>query len=111
MKLSFVTLLLAAGIAAWSQQAMPRMTSVDPQNGKAGDVLVVTGENLQKDTVAKVYLTDEKHDFECAITEQSDTTIKITIPAKATGRLAVMVLAAGKDAKYIEQPVKVQIYQ
>ena len=111
MKLSFVTLLLAAGLAAWGQQAMPRMTSVEPQNGKVGDVLVVTGENLQKDAVAKVYLTDGKHDVECTITEQTDTTIKITIPAKATGRLAVMVLTTGKDAKYIEQPVKVQIDQ
>jgi hypothetical protein len=112
MKLSFVTtLLLAAGLAAWGQQAMPRMTSVDPQNGKAGDVIVVTGENLQKATVAKVYLTDDKHDVECVIAEQTDTTIKITIPAKASGRMALMVLTAGKDAKLIEQPVKVQIDQ
>jgi len=112
MKLSFVTpLLLAAGVAAWGQQTMPRMTSVDPQTGKAGDVIVVTGENLQKAAVAKVYLTDDKHDVECAITEQTDTTIKITIPAKVTGRMALMVLTAGKDAKLIEQPVKVQIDQ
>ncbi len=112
MKLSFVTtLLLAAGFAAWGQQAMPRMTSVDPQSGKAGDVITVTGENLQKDTVAKVYLTDDKHDVVCAVTEQTGTTIKFTIPAKATGRLALMVLTTGKDAKLIEQPVKVQIDQ
>jgi nitrous oxidase accessory protein NosD len=112
MKLSFVTtLLLAAGFAAWGQQAMPRMVSVDPQNGKPGDVIAVTGENLQKDTVAKVYLTDGKNDVVCTITEQTGTTIKFTIPAKAAGRLALMVLTAGKDAKLIEQPVKVQIDQ
>jgi hypothetical protein len=28
---------------------MPKMVTVDPLNGKAGDVVVATGENLQKD--------------------------------------------------------------
>ena len=63
MKLSFVvSLLVAASFAAYAQQAMPRMISVDPQNGKKGDVIAVTGENLQKALVSKVYLTDEKND-------------------------------------------------
>jgi hypothetical protein len=110
MKLSLITMLLvAACLAAWGQPAMPRMVSVDPGNGKVGDVLVVSGENLAKAAVAKVYLTDGTHDFEVAITEQSDTAIKFKIPAKATGRLALMVLTAGKDAKLIEQPVKISI--
>jgi hypothetical protein len=110
MKLSFVIAILAAvSFAAFAQQAMPRMVSVEPGNGKAGDVLAVAGENLQKDTVAKVYLTDGKNDIEVTITEQTDKEIKFKIPAKATGRLALMVLTAGKEAKLIEQPVKVQI--
>jgi hypothetical protein len=112
MKLSFVTaFLMAASFAAVAQPAMPRMVSVEPQNGKVGDVLAVAGENLQKDTVAKVYLTDGKNDFEVTVTEQSDKEIKFKIPAKATGRLALMVLTAGKEGKLIEQPVKVQIDQ
>jgi hypothetical protein len=43
--------------------------------------------------------------------EQTDTTIKFKIPAKVPQgvRLTVMVLTAGKDAKLIEQPVKVEI--
>ena len=112
MKLSrMVPLLLAASLAAWAQQAMPRMTSVDPMNGKAGDIIAVTGENLQKDTVTKVFLTDGKNDTPVEVTEQTATTIKFKIPAKiAVGqRLTLMVLTSGKDAKYIEQPVKVQI--
>jgi nitrous oxidase accessory protein NosD len=112
MKLSFVvSLLLAASFAASAQQAMPRMTSVEPQNGKAGDVVVVSGENLEKATVSKVYLTDGKNDLEVSITEQSGSAIKFKIPAKATGRLALMVLTSGKEAKLIEQPVKVQVDQ
>jgi nitrous oxidase accessory protein NosD len=112
MKLSFVTsLLLAASFGAFAQQAMPRMTSVEPQNGKAGDVVVVSGENLEKATVSKVYLTDGKNDLEVSITEQSGKEIKFKIPAKANGRLALMVLTSGKEAKLIEQPVKVQVDQ
>src|ERR1700693_5568297 len=110
MKLSFVVpLLVAASFAAYGQQAMPRMTSVDPENGKKGDVIAVAGENLQKDAVAKVFLTDGKNDVQVEITEQTATSIKFKIPAKATGRMALMVLTSGKDAKYIEQPVKAQI--
>ena len=109
MKLSFVVSLLAAASFVASAQQMPRMTSVDPLNGKPGDVIAITGENLQKDAVAKVFLTDGKNDTAVVVTEQSATTIKFKIPSKVTGRLTLMVLTAGKDAKYIEQPVKVTI--
>src|SRR3982750_3538864 len=111
MKLSFVlSLILATGMAAFAQQSMPRMTSVDPGNGKAGDELTVAGENLQKDLVAKVYLTDGKIDTLVELTEQSGTAIKFKIPAKATsGRFALMLLTAGKEPKLIEQPVKVTV--
>ena len=111
MKLSFVAaFVLAAGFVALAQQPMPRMISVDPLNGKKGDVIAITGENLAKDVVAKVFLTDGKNDIPVEVTEQTATSIKIKIPAKvAPGRLTVMVLTVGKDAKYIEQPVKVTI--
>jgi nitrous oxidase accessory protein NosD len=112
MKLSFVsTLLLAAGLSAAAQEGLPRMLSVDPLSGKAGDVIAVTGENLDKTNVDKVYLTDGKNDVQVEVTEQTGTTIKFKIPAKAaTGeRLAIMILTAGKDAKYIEEPVRVMI--
>ena len=110
MKLAFVvSLLVAASFEAYAQPAMPRMISVDPANGKKGDVVTVTGENLQKDLVSKVYLTDGKTDLIVEVTEQTDTSIKFKIPVKAAGRLALMILTTGKDAKYIEQPVKLTI--
>jgi len=112
MKLSFMAaLLLAVGIAVWAQQVMPRMTTVDPMNGKGGDLIAVSGENLQKDAVAKVYLTDGKNDVLVEVTEQTATSIKFKVPVKvqAGSRLSLMVLTTGKDAKYIEQPVKLQI--
>jgi hypothetical protein len=111
MKLSFVVLaVVAALVVVNAQQSMPRMSTVEPGNGKAGDVITVAGENLQKDAVSKVYLTDGKIDTEVQIMDQTPTAIKFKIPAKAAaGRLALMVLTAGKDAKLMEQPVKVQI--
>jgi hypothetical protein len=111
MKLSFVVALLAAAfLVAYAQQTMPRMTTVDPDNGKSGDVITVAGENLQKEQVAKVFLTDGKNDVPVDLVEQTATSIKFKIPAKATaGRFALMVLTTGKDAKYMEQPVKVTV--
>lgn len=110
MRISVIILALLAICAVGSAQtAMPRMTSVDPMNGKIGDVITVTGENLQKAIVAKVYLTDGKNDLVVEVLEQTETTVKFKIPAKAAGRLALMVLTVGKDAQLIEQPVKVTI--
>src|SRR5579871_5302132 len=104
MKLSLmVPALLMAGVVVWGQQ-MPRMTAVDPMNGKGGDTITITGENLQKDLVSKVFLTDGKNDLLVEVTDQSATSIKFKIPAKAAigQRLTLMVLTTGKDAKYIE---------
>jgi hypothetical protein len=111
MKLSFVApLFLAAGLAAFAQQAMPRMDSVDPGTGKAGDEITVSGANLEKAHVAKVYLTDGKNDTPLDLTEQTATSIKFKIPAKATvGRFALMLLTTGKEPKLIEQPVKLTV--
>ncbi|MCX6632085.1 MAG: IPT/TIG domain-containing protein [Candidatus Solibacter sp.] len=110
MKLSsVVALLFAATLVLFAQEAMPRMSSVDPTNGKAGDVVAVTGENLDKANVGKVYVTDGKNDVVCEITEQTATAIKFKIPAKVTGRMALMILTVGKEPKLIEQPVKVTI--
>jgi IPT/TIG domain len=113
MKLSFVVaLLVAASFAAYAQQPAPRMSAVDPQNGKAGAVITVSGENLQQDVVAKVYLTDGKNDTQVEIVDQTAKAIKFKIPEKAAaGRLTLMILTAGADQKLIEQPVKVTVEQ
>jgi hypothetical protein len=113
MKLSFaMPLCVAACLAAYAQQVMPRMTTADPDSGKAGDVITVAGENLQKNLVAKVYLTDGKNDVVVEVTDQEPTSLKFKIPTKAAaGRFAIMLLTTGKDPKLIEQPVKVTVAQ
>jgi hypothetical protein len=111
MRLSLMTGILAlASFAMYAQQTMPRMTGVEPGNGKSGDVLTVSGEHLDKSDVVELYLTDGKKDTKVHITEQSATAIKFKIPDKiVTGRFALMVLTGGKEPKQIEQPVKVTV--
>jgi IPT/TIG domain-containing protein len=115
MRLSFivpvlVALVLLAPQMMSAQAPTPRLVSVDPVTGKAGDVISVTGENLEKTVVVELYLTDGKNDLKVPIGEQNSTTIKFTVPASTkAGRYSLMVLTAGKEPKLIEQPVKVTI--
>jgi len=112
MRLSLIStpLLALAAFALYAQQSMPRMTGVEPGNGKAGDVLTVSGEHLAKGEVVELYLTDGKKDTKVQVVEQEASSIKFKIPDKmATGRFALMCLTGGKDQKLIEQPVKVTV--
>ena len=110
MKMSVIPLLTIFALLALGQEAMPRMTTVEPGNGKAGDELTIAGENLAKPGVAKLYLTDGKNDLEVEVTSQAATAIKFKIPSAAKpGRFSLMILTGGKDPKYIEQPVRITV--
>jgi hypothetical protein len=103
-------LLVVTAVVLYAQQAMPRVTSVEPDSAKAGDILTVSGEHLDKGEVVELYLTDGKKDTKCQITEQSPSALKFKVSDKiTTGRFALMVMTGGKDPKLIEQPVKVNI--
>lgn len=107
---SVLIVLLASALSLNAQAGFPRMTSVEPPNGKAGDVLAVEGENLDKENVAQVFLTDGKNDVKVEITEQAATSVKFKVPASLkAGRFSLMVLTTGKQPKLIEQPVKVTV--
>ena len=101
-------LLLVAVLCPWAlAQDTPRMTSVEPANGKVGVELTVSGENLDAKYVKELYLTVGNTDVKVEITAQTANSIKFKIPAKAKpGRYALMVLTAEKPPKLIEQPVK-----
>jgi len=111
MKTGVVSLLLlaalAASLVAW--EAFPRVASVEPDSGKAGDEITAKGENLGKTAIAELYLTDGTNDTKVKIEDQSDTEIKFKIPAAAkTGRYRLLILTANK-ASLIEQPVVVTV--
>ncbi len=116
MRSSLVALLLillfatAIPLPVHAQADFPRLNSVTPDTGKAGDVLTVEGENLDRRLVKELYLTDGRNDVKTEIVEQSDTAIKFKIPDSAKpGRFALMVLTGGNEPKLIEQPVKVNV--
>jgi len=94
-----------------AQENLPRFTAVDPTSGKVGTEITVTGENIGKNMVAKVYFTDGQNDIEVPAVDQTDTTLKIAIPQKAKlgVRYRLMILTRGKDPKLIEQPVRVEV--
>ncbi len=79
-----------------------RITAVEPDSGKAGEIALAKGENLDKDVVADLYLTDGKNDTKVVITERSADSIKFKIPQMKAGRYRLMT--ASKTAM-VEQPV------
>ena len=107
MRTGLRVFLLAAVAAGWAlAQDSPRMKTVEPTNGKIGDLLTVTGENLDKKFIKEVYLTNGKDDYKVEVTEQTAESMKVKIPKIKPGRYSLMVLTAEKAPKLIEQPVK-----
>ncbi len=109
--LLFASALLTAGDGkdqGW--KGTPLMRSVSPGTAKAGDVLTVTGEYLDKTRVKEIYLTDGKVEFKTEIVEQNENEVKVKVPADSkTGKLRLMVLTTGIQPQFLEQPVSVEI--
>jgi hypothetical protein len=61
--------------------------------------------------VDKVYFTDGQNDIVVPTSDQTDTSLKVTIPPKAKVgvRYRLMILTKGKEPKLIEQPVRVEV--
>jgi hypothetical protein len=91
-------------------QATPFMRTVEPSSVKVGDLFTVSGDALDKSRVAAMFLTDGKNDYKVEIVSQEATSIRARVTAKTPlGRYALMVLLAGPDPKYIEQPVHLTV--
>jgi len=101
------TMILAAGLAwAVDKSTAPYMKAVEPATAKAGDVVKVVGDCLDKARVAEVYLTKGSTDLKVQIVEQQEEFIRIKVPAEIVpGRYQLMFLMAGPDPKLLEQPV------
>ena len=102
--------LLFASPAHGQNPAMPVISSVEPQSGKAGEMLTARGSNLGPDDVAVLYLTDGNSDLKVEMAEQASDSIRFKIPADAKpGRYSLMVLTRGNSPRLIEEPVKVNV--
>ena len=110
MKHLFAALyLLALSLDLMAQAKSPRFATVTPETGTAAAEYSAAGENLAKDTVKELYLTNGKDDIKVVIVTQKDEAIQFKVPANTKpGRYSLMILSAdGKQ--FIEQPVKLTI--
>ncbi|MBI2686314.1 MAG: hypothetical protein HYX27_08360 [Acidobacteria bacterium] len=110
MKQLFAVLILCAlPAAALAQSKSPRLASVTPESGKPAAEYTAAGENLDKDAIKELYLTNGKDDIKVSIVTQKADAIQFKVPGSVKpGRYALMVLTAdGKQ--FIEQPVKLTI--
>lgn len=96
-------LLLTVSSALWGQ-SYPRCTAVDPETAKVGDTVSITCSNVDKSTVADLYLTDGKADTKIAVMERNEDKIKFQVPRLKPGRYHVAFLTANKSSM-VEQPV------
>ena len=80
--LAFVAIALFIPIALRAQSASPHISSITPGTGKAADSITITGENLGKDKVAAVFLSDAKLDHKAVVVDQETTKIVIKVPDK-----------------------------
>ena len=106
----FISALLAGCLCAAmllsADTKTARLTAVEPDSGKVGDTVTAKGENLDKDVVADLYLTDGKNDVKVAITEQSPDAIKFKVPKIGAGRYRLMTAS---KTSMIEQPVVFEV--
>lgn len=90
--------------------AVPRVTSVEPMAVPPGGTAVAKGMDLDKGSVAKLYLTVGGSDVQVNVTEQSAEEITFTVPdSTAMKRYRLMVLTSGAGAAYMEQPVALEV--
>ena len=72
-------------------QASPRVTGVEPATGKVDSNLTVMGENLGKETVVNVYLSDEMSDYKATVVEQTAAKIVLKVPEVKPGGYNVSI--------------------
>src|SRR5580704_10490309 len=86
---------LLAGMIVFASLAVaqnaPQVTAVDPATGKVNDTVTVSGNNLGKDSVSSVYLSDDKNDYKTTIVDQSDDKITVKVPQVKAGDYNVSI--------------------
>ena len=68
-----------------------KVTALDPTSGKVNDTVTLTGENLDKDNVVAVFLSDDKDDFKATMVEQAADKIVMKVPQTKAGGYNVSI--------------------
>ena len=104
MKTGLIVMVLISAATLAAFQALPKCSAVDPDTAKTGDMVNITCANVNKTTVADLYLTDGKDDTKIAVMDRTEDKIKFQVPKMKPGRYHVAFLTANK-ASMVEQPV------
>jgi len=77
-------------------QSTPQITGVEPPSGKVNDTVTISGENLGKDAVSAVYLSDDKNDYRATVVDQSQAKIVVKVPQVKSGNYNVSIQVGDK---------------
>ena len=77
-------------------QNAPQVTGVEPASGKVNANVTVSGQNLGKDAVSAVFLSDDKNDYKATVVEQSAEKIVVKVPQVKSGNYNVSIQVGDK---------------
>jgi len=77
-------------------QNTPQITGVEPPSGKVNDTVTISGQNLGKDAVSAVYLSDDKNDYRATVVEQGAEKIIVKVPQVKSGNYNVSIQVGDK---------------
>jgi hypothetical protein len=77
-------------------QSSPKVTAVAPAAGKVDDSVTLTGENLGKDSISAVYLSDDKDDYKATLVDQENAKIILKVPQVKSGGYNISIQEGDK---------------
>ena len=99
-------LLVLATIAL--AQGSPHIAGVEPAAGKVNDPVTVTGENLGKDSIAAVLLSDDKSDFKAPVVEQAAGKVVFKVPQVKAGDYNISIQVGNN---ILIQPIRFKVHE
>ena len=101
---------LASTVSDQPIRPTPLVRAIDPPRARPGDQLVATGDNLGRDCVAEVHLTQGQKSFKVEIKAQAAGSITLVVPVSVeAGRFGLMVVTSGPEPALLDEPVNVVI--
>jgi len=106
--------LVVMGVAvAWmpagaGAQGSPRVTGVEPVTVKVGASLTVKGENLTKDNVAGVFVSNSSDDFPAKIVSQAAAKIVVEVPKVKAGDYNISIQV---KSDILIQPIRLTVQE
>lgn len=96
-RISFVAAILLLSLAPRvGGQNSPKITGVAPATGKVNDSVTLTGENLGKESVSAVFLSDDKDDYKATLVEQGSAKIILKVPEVKSGGYNISIQEGDK---------------